>query len=88
MTQKHVQHHDATDILVFFGFFFFLSFFIYNFLNEFSKNVESRLVTVNDFQWGFKPVIATFVTVNKSIQIQAKHFKQDLQFKRSLYFFN
>jgi len=44
-TQKHEQHHDATDklkkgIFVFFGFLFFIFFFIDNFLNEFSINVE------------------------------------------------
>jgi len=39
-TQKHVEHHDATDIekktYIFRG--FFSLFFIYNFLNEIAKN--------------------------------------------------
>jgi len=39
----------------------------------FQRNVESGLGTVNDFHWGFKPVIATFETVSKSIKIQAYH---------------
>jgi len=56
MTQQTFKKHY---IFVFFGFFCFYFLFIDNFLKEFIQEMLSyRLGTVNDFHWGFKPVLS------------------------------
>jgi len=55
---KHAEHEDAADILnklffVYFAFFYFL-WFLKWYLQEM---LSYRLGTVNDFHWGFKPLL-------------------------------
>ena len=74
---KHAERQDATDsltknyiLLCFSDFNFLFSFFIYNFLNAWflQEMLSYRLGTVDDFHWGFKPVLGyskphTFSTI-------------------------
>ena len=93
--QKHIEHHkhgvykDATFIkkLLFFVFFGFFCFFIFNFQllkGLLQKMLNYRLGTVNEKNWGFKPVFSLQQTLLLYLIDLIVHRKSKIGKKRSI----